>query len=142
MSGLLKISEATVLAIHALIVIAAKGGALATNAGIAESLGASGNHLSKVLQRLVKARIIRSVRGPGGGFVLERAASSITLREVYELFDGPMSASVCLLQEPMCGGGCVFGGLLGSLNSLVVNFMANTNIGDGVNKLGKEALTA
>lgn len=136
MSGFLKISEATVLAIHALVTIAAKDGATASNADIAEALRASGNHLSKVLQRLVKAGYVRSVRGPGGGFALERDAGTIPLIKVYELFEGPLRADSCLLREPVCNGACVFGGLLGTLNTLVVDFLTATSIRDAVKKIG------
>ncbi len=133
MSGLLKISEATVLALHAMIHIAAREGEVSTNAEIAEFLGASENHLSKVLQRLTKAGLVRSVRGPRGGFVPGREPGKITLREIYELFEGTMSGRNCLLATPVCGNNCVFGGLLSQMNSMVIDFMTGTTLTDAVN---------
>ncbi len=137
MSGIIKISEATVLALHALIVIATKENGMATNADIAVFLHASDNHLSKVLQRLAKAGLVKSVRGPHGGFVLGREPGDISLREVYEIFEGPLRAEHCLLETPVCGDTCVFGDLLANMTSLFIGFMTNTSLRDAVEKIGK-----
>jgi Rrf2 family protein len=137
MSGILKISEASVLALHAMINIATKREEMATNAEIAEFLNASENHLSKVLQRLTKAGLVKSIRGPKGGFVLGKDSSEITIREIYELFEGPMASSKCLMQSPVCGNNCVFGDLLTRINHMVIDFMTETRLSDSVEKLGK-----
>jgi len=137
MSGIMKISEATVLALHALIVIAAKENGMATNFQIAEFLHASDNHLSKVLQRLTRAGLVRSIRGPHGGFVLGRDPKDIQLREVYELFEGPLHQNHCLLETPVCGESCVFGDLLANMNKLFIDFMTRTTLSDAVEKVGK-----
>ena len=137
MSGIIKISEATVLALHALIVIASQEDGMATNADIAEFLHASDNHLSKVLQRLAKAGLVRSVRGPHGGFVLGREPGGISLREVYEIFEGPLREDRCLLETPVCGNSCVFGDLLANMTSLFIDFMTNTSLREAVEKNGK-----
>ena len=47
-------------------------------------------YLFKVLQKLVTASILRSKRGPGGGFSLTRPAKDITILEIIEAVDGPM----------------------------------------------------
>ena len=47
--------------------------------------------LSKIFQRLVKSGLIRSRRGFRGGFHLARPASQITLREVIEALQGPLT---------------------------------------------------
>ena len=47
-------------------------------------------YLFKVLQKLTKANILHSKRGPGGGFTLTRPATEITLLEIIEAVDGPM----------------------------------------------------
>lgn len=44
--------------------------------------------LSKILQMLVKHKLLVSMKGPTGGFNLNRPASEITLIEVIEAIDG------------------------------------------------------
>ena len=53
-------------------------------------------YLLKILQHLVKANILRSKRGPCGGFVLARDASKISLLEVIEAEDGPLVSQMHL----------------------------------------------
>ena len=47
--------------------------------------------LSKIFQRLVRSGLICSRRGFRGGFHLARPASQITLRDVIEALQGPIS---------------------------------------------------
>src|ERR1039457_5676018 len=80
---------------------------------IATDQGVSQAHLSKVMQRLVKFGLLTSRRGPGGGFLLGRAPETITLLEILEAMDGPMSDNKCMLGRKKClYGGCALGALL------------------------------
>ena len=63
---------------------------------IAESCGIPSGHLLKILQQLVRAQILSSERGPAGGFVLRKAAEDITLLEIIEAIDGPISGDLML----------------------------------------------
>ena len=47
--------------------------------------------LQQILFALVRARIVRSVKGPRGGYCLNRPASSISLAEVVRLFEGALA---------------------------------------------------
>ena len=47
-------------------------------------------YLLKILQQLVKGNILRSKRGPRGGFWLARPATKITMLQIIEAADGPM----------------------------------------------------
>jgi Rrf2 family protein len=47
-------------------------------------------YLLKILQQLVRGNILRSKRGPRGGFTLARPASKITMLQILEIVDGPM----------------------------------------------------
>ena len=47
-------------------------------------------YLLKILQQLVRGNILRSKRGPRGGFSLAKPAKKITVLQVIEAADGPM----------------------------------------------------
>jgi len=62
----------------------------------------SGHFLSKVLQQLVRARLIRSQRGSGGGYALAASAESVSLLDVVEAMEGPVRLNQCLEEGPSC----------------------------------------
>ena len=47
-------------------------------------------YLLKILQQLVRGNILRSKRGPRGGFSLARPTNKITMLQIIEAADGPM----------------------------------------------------
>lgn len=56
-------------------------------------------YLLKILQQLVKAEVLRSKRGPRGGFSLARPAEQINLLDIIEAVDGPMVTSAHLAEQ-------------------------------------------
>ena len=50
-------------------------------------------YLLKILQQLVRAKVLRSKRGPQGGFWLARPTNKITMLEIIEAVDGALTAS-------------------------------------------------
>jgi Rrf2 family protein len=56
----------------------------------AEARGIPERFLLKVLQPLVSAGVLRSIKGPNGGYRLARPPKQITLLEVVEAVDGPI----------------------------------------------------
>jgi len=56
----------------------------------------------KLMQKLQKSELIRSCMGPKGGFRLEREPSKISLCEVVETIQGPISINRCLLVAGAC----------------------------------------
>ncbi len=46
--------------------------------------------LLQVLRHLVKAGVLRSARGAGGGFILARPANSVSLLDIIEAVEGPL----------------------------------------------------
>jgi Rrf2 family protein len=109
MSSPVRISEAASLGLHAAAVMAESDRPRSAEA-IAETLGVSQPHLVKVLQRMSKAGLVRSVRGPGGGYSLTRSPQDISALEVYESIEGTMDVSRCALEVPACGwASCVLG---------------------------------
>jgi Rrf2 family protein len=56
----------------------------------AEARGIPERFLLKVLQPLVSAGVLRSIKGPNGGYRLAKPPKQITLLQVVEAVDGPI----------------------------------------------------
>lgn len=69
---------------------------------MAERLDVPRNYLSKTLHLLTKRGILRSTRGPNGGFQLGLPADQLSLHAVVEPFDAIDSRRSCLLGRTQC----------------------------------------
>ena len=58
--------------------------------------------LAKVFQRLVRAGLLKSSKGRGGGFALARDAGSITLMDVLVACEGPQPLDRCVVRFDAC----------------------------------------
>lgn len=125
-----KVSEAAALAMHTMVRLAAEPTAVVTVAQLASEFSASEAHLSKVLQQLAKEDLVRSVRGPKGGFSLNQPPEQVTLLRVYELMDGTLVPHACLFRHPMCDGDCLLGDLLKDMNAKVREHFEKTSLAD------------
>jgi len=56
-------------------------------------------YLLKILQQLVRANVLRSKRGPQGGFSLARPTKKITMLQIIEAVDGPMISQLDLAEQ-------------------------------------------
>jgi Rrf2 family nitric oxide-sensitive transcriptional repressor len=140
MSTVLKISEATSLALHSTALLAQKPGRLVSTKEIASELKVSEAHLSKVLQRLSRVGIVKAIRGPSGGFALGKPASEIALVDIYESIEGPFVDSKCLLDLQVCNGnGCILGGFLGLVDKQFREYLTKTKLSElSIHIKGKE----
>ena len=89
-------------AVHAVLCIAsgADHGPIRVDE-IAGVLGCPRNYLSKTLHALVRAGVLRSERGPKGGFQLSAAPETTMLAQVIAPFE-PVGERRCLLGRPKC----------------------------------------
>ncbi len=58
--------------------------------------------LAKILQKLVRAKIVRSYRGVKGGFSLARQARDITVLDVLEAIEGKLALNICVSDKKKC----------------------------------------
>jgi len=125
----LKISEALSLGLHAMAYIANDPQRPKRVKEIAERIRASEAHLSKVLQSLARAGLLRSLKGPKGGYILAKEAKEITLLEIYEVINGPLKDRKCLYERPLCRGDkCILGDLLQEVTRLMRKHLSQTNL--------------
>jgi len=130
MVKILNISEAATLAIHTTVLLAENPDKMLSIKDIVKRIPASKAHLSKVLQRLSKVGIVKSFRGPKGGFVIGKDPSEVSLLEVYESIDGPLTTNNCLLASPVCVGKCILDSVLMDVNNEVYQTLKNTKLSD------------
>ena len=92
-------------------------------------------YLEQILHRLKKAGIVRSVRGARGGYVLARKGDKITVSQIINALDGPISISYCdspQLKERSCIGpqACVSRILWKRLENLIEDTLSSVTLAD------------
>lgn len=92
--------------------------------------------LEQILLALKHGRIVRSHKGPQGGYYLARAPQEITLAEVVRLLDGPLAPIPCVSEtafEP-CGcpdmEACGLRRVMQEVRNIVAERMENTTLAD------------
>jgi len=99
----LRLTNAGDYAIRGMIHIASTAeGAVSLRSDIAEAQGIPPSFMAKILRSLVRARLLRSSRGVHGGFALAKPASKITLLDVVEAIEGPLSLTNCTPDPAGC----------------------------------------
>lgn len=90
-------------ALRAVLVLAGDTQQRPLRAGeIAFATGAPRNYMGKTLNSLVKAGVLRSARGPHGGFSLAIPADTLTIARVIDCFVEPRTHTQCLLGNRPC----------------------------------------
>ena len=123
MSRIFALSEAASIAIHSMVLISrSEGGINAVK--IAEFTCFSKNHIAKVLQRLVKSDLLKSVRGPAGGFTLKKDPESLSLLDIYQAIEGPLELNDCPLANEICNfDRCLMGNVINKLTAEFKKFL-------------------
>ncbi len=70
---------------------------------IARQMMVPEDFLAKILKTLVDQGLVKSTRGPHGGYALARPATDISFLQVIEAVEGPIAINVCLDGDDPCG---------------------------------------
>ncbi|MBN1411407.1 MAG: Rrf2 family transcriptional regulator, partial [Spirochaetales bacterium] len=70
---------------------------------IAENEELSPEFLEQIFFKLKKAGLINSYRGPGGGFILSKKLSEISIRDIFEAVQETMAPVPCTDDSKKCG---------------------------------------
>jgi Rrf2 family protein len=88
-------------AIHGLAYLAMQDeGSVTFLSEISDYFAIPASYLAKVFQALARAGLVISYRGAKGGYALSRPPSEITLRQVIEIFEGPIRNACSLSRGP------------------------------------------
>ncbi len=90
--------------------------------------------LGKILQNMVRMKILISTKGPNGGFALGRKAKDISLYQIVSIVDGEDYFRNCLISHETCssvhekGKHCPVHGRFGEIREQLIAFYKETNI--------------
>lgn len=59
--------------------------------------------MAKVLQRLARRGLLISHQGTRGGYRLSRASSAISVADIIQAIDGPLTVTACSTEDENCG---------------------------------------
>ena len=85
----------------------------------------------KLVHMLVKAGLLRSVRGAGGGVKLARPAAAITVADIIEAVEGPIAMTACVeagRQDCALEGNCTVQPHWGAVNGAVRGALAGVSL--------------
>lgn len=76
----------------------------------------------KILRKIVQAGYLKSFRGVNGGYMLNKAPSEITLRNIIEVIDGEITLNICLGGEDCCSNkdGCALMQKLARVQNIII----------------------
>jgi len=88
--------------------------------------------LAKIFQNLARFGLIRSHRGARGGFSLARPANQITVKELLETIQGPISLAKCLNEMEECDREdiCKLGKLLKKAQDYTMKILTQNTLAD------------
>ncbi|AAZ54838.1 Rrf2 family transcriptional regulator [Thermobifida fusca] len=87
----MRLSARVDYALRAAAELAAVGGGPVTAEQLARAQAIPGKFLENILTQLRRAGLVRSQRGPVGGYWLARPASEISLADIIRAVDGPLA---------------------------------------------------
>lgn len=101
---------------------------------IAGDLGIPTPFLGKILQNMVRQKVLISTKGPNGGFALGKKAKDISLYNIVTIVDGEDYFRNCLISHETCssihasGKHCPVHGRFCDIRTDLVAFYKETNI--------------
>jgi Rrf2 family protein len=129
-------------AVRAVLYLAKQGEAgRAPTSRIAQEMRIPPSFLAKIVSQLSVAGVVQTSRGARGGVALAREPKEITLLEVIEAIDGPITLNECVPDRSSCAFGedCTVHDVWRDTQSKLVEELAGTHFGGLISHNGRKA---
>ena len=130
----MKLNKMTDYAVVCLGTLARKPGYSMSATELSRETGLRLYTVQKLLKLLVsKSDFIRANRGPLGGYVLNKNSSDISVVEIIEALDGPITLTSCVdKSESFCESSnvCFFGGKWNKINEIIRKSLNDISLKD------------
>jgi FeS assembly SUF system regulator len=99
---------------------------------IADATGIMPPTVSKILKLLVKAKVLKSVRGARGGYGLAREPGEISVATVISALEGPIALTECSITQDACrqADGCGLRANWGVINQTIQRALEAVTLAD------------
>ncbi len=93
-------------------------------------LGLPHPFMRRILQKLAGHGLVTSRRGMGGGFTLAGAPGSVSVRDIVEIFQGPIALQGCSVGDDLCERAerCVLRRKLLTMESRLISDLMNITL--------------
>ncbi|MGH7827170.1 MAG: RrF2 family transcriptional regulator [Candidatus Binatia bacterium] len=101
-------------------------------AEIAKQQGVPKKFLEKIIQDLLRGGLIKSKRGPAGGYTLARLPREISFHDVIQAIEGPIAVNACLDEHLSCDQlpRCAMVGVWSEVQRRITEVFAKTTLAD------------
>ncbi|HAZ27003.1 TPA: hypothetical protein DCY67_00040 [Candidatus Acetothermia bacterium] len=127
----MKFAVSSKYAILTLVRLAVAGGGPVTVRELAAGGAVPEPYLAKLVPELVRAGLLNSARGRGGGIALARPAEEISLAQIIRVTGGEAALRECPFDADPCPGGnpaCPLGSVWDPLRDELVGFLEQTTV--------------
>lgn len=101
---------------------------------IAERQEISTEYIAQLFQRLTRAGLARSIKGPGGGYLLAKEPTHIRIGDIFRAVEGPVAAVFCVLPDgsTTCKrkSTCAANILWSRLSNVIENYLDSVTLAD------------
>ena len=134
---MLKLNKMTDYAVVCLGMLARKPEYVMSASQISKETGLKLYTVQKILKNiLAKSDLLKTERGYHGGYTLKKNSKNITVTEIIEALDGPISLTSCVDQsDSFCQSSdiCFLGGKWNLVNEIIRNSLNDISLDDLLN---------
>lgn len=97
-------------------------------------------YLEQIIIPLKLSKLVKSIRGAGGGYILTQPPAKIKLIEIIEALEGPIALVDCVDDLDLCDRmpGCATYEVWKEATDLIVNYFSRTTLQDLVDRALKK----
>jgi len=132
----MKISSKGRYAVRVLIDIATHQNEYVSIAEISARQGVSVKYLEKIMNSLVKGKLVTSLMGPNGGYKLAKPTNKCTIAEIFALTGDTPTLAPCQMEKNECASRakCTTIGYWDTLQKLIVDNLNKITLKDLIDK--------
>jgi len=107
---------------------------------IADRENISNKYLEQLIAMLKSAGLVRSVRGPRGGYMLAKPPQEISLKDIFVTLEGPITSVDCLKHSeftPNCTD-CATRQIWNEIQDAISNVLSSKTLRDLLEQTGQE----